>query len=83
MPRRSTLKLGSYNAVCDLTGFVYKRCDMMKTWDGLLVGKDVFDPKQPQLEISPRMDRQSVPDARPEHDDIAAGPVFNPSTDIV
>lgn len=84
MPRRSTLKLGTHNAVSDLSGFVYKRCDMMKTWDGLLVGKDEFDPKQPQLTIRAKEDRQSVNDARPEQEsNLAPGPAFNINTDAI
>ena len=31
--------------ICDITGFRYKHKDMKKTWDGLLVGKDQWDPK--------------------------------------
>ncbi len=83
MPNRPTLKLGTHNAISDLSGFEYKRCDMQKTWDGLLVGKDEFDPKQPQLEIRPREDRQSVTDARTEQDDLPAGPAFNINTDAI
>ena len=35
--------------ICDITGFRYKLKDMKKTWDGLLVGPDQFDPKHPQI----------------------------------
>jgi|TARA_R100000426_G_C4776832_1_gene93110 hypothetical protein len=42
--------------ICDITGFRYRLRDMKKTWDGLLVGPDQFDPKHPQLQ------RRSIPD---------------------
>ena len=29
--------------ICDISGFRYKLNDMKKTWDGLLVGPDMFD----------------------------------------
>lgn len=83
MPRKSTLKLGTHNAISDLSGFQYKRCDMMKTWDGLLVGADEFDPKQPQLEIHPRQDRQAVQDVRVEQANGLPGPAFDISTDAI
>tara|TARA_R110001606_G_C15077220_1_gene616776 strand:- start:324 stop:683 length:360 start_codon:yes stop_codon:yes gene_type:complete len=35
--------------ICDISGFRYKLNDMKKTWNGLLVGPDMYDPKHPQL----------------------------------
>ena len=35
--------------ICDISGFRYRLKDMRKTWDGLLVGPDQYDPKHPQL----------------------------------
>jgi len=35
--------------ICDISGFRYKLNEMKKTWDGLLVGPDMYDPKHPQL----------------------------------
>ena len=52
--------------ICDISGFRYKLQDMRKTWDGLLVGPDQWDPKHPQLEPKPAPDDpQAVKDARP------------------
>ena len=56
--------------ICDITGFRYKLKDMKKTWDGLLVGPDQFDPKHPQL--SPRsapIEERAIPDARVDTSD--------------
>ena len=35
--------------ICDISGFRYKLNDMKRTWDGLLVGPDMYEPKHPQL----------------------------------
>jgi hypothetical protein len=56
--------------ICDITGFRYKLIDMKKTWNGLLVGPDQFDPKHPQIE--PRnvaTDPQALQDPRPDTSD--------------
>tara|TARA_R110000803_G_scaffold98049_1_gene166220 strand:- start:140 stop:496 length:357 start_codon:yes stop_codon:yes gene_type:complete len=57
--------------ICDISGFRYKLNTMKKTWDGLLVGPDMYDPKHPQLQrtrktsdpealLSPRPDVKST-----------------------
>jgi hypothetical protein len=51
---------GTHNAVSDLSGQKYKRCDMRLTWDNLLVGKDEWEPKHPQLILRPRPDRPAI-----------------------
>jgi hypothetical protein len=56
--------------ICDITGFRYNLCDMKKTWNGLMVGPDQFDPKHPQL--SPRsapIEERPLPDARADTSD--------------
>tara|TARA_R100001244_G_scaffold20738_2_gene21972 strand:+ start:826 stop:1137 length:312 start_codon:yes stop_codon:yes gene_type:complete len=56
--------------ICDITGFRYKHKDMKKTWDGMLVGKDQWDAKHPQLQPKPApLDPQAIKDARPDTDD--------------
>ena len=53
--------------ICDITGFRYKLKDMKRTWDGLLVGPDQFDPKHPQLMPKPNtQDPQAIRNARPD-----------------
>jgi|TARA_R110000803_G_scaffold184524_1_gene246868 hypothetical protein len=39
--------------ICDISGFRYNLKDMKKTWNGLMVGPDMFDPKHPQLSPKP------------------------------
>ena len=56
-------------AISDRSGFRYKYKDMRKEWNGLLVGKDEFEPKQPQLDpIRTVTDPQALKDARPPQD---------------
>ena len=56
--------------ICDLTGFRYKHKDLRKTWDGLLVGKDQWDAKHPQLMPKPSpVDPEAIRDARTESSD--------------
>tara|TARA_R100000935_G_scaffold28662_1_gene49030 strand:+ start:1250 stop:1561 length:312 start_codon:yes stop_codon:yes gene_type:complete len=53
--------------ICDITGFRYKHKDLKKTWDGLLVGKDQWNAKHPQLMPKPSpIDPQAIRDARPD-----------------
>ena len=53
-------------AISDRSGFRYKYRDMRKEWNGLLVGKDEFEAKQPQLgPFRTVADPQSLKDPRP------------------
>ena len=53
--------------ISDRSGFRYRLKDMRKEWTGLLVGKDEWESKQPQLEpIKTRPDPQALQDPRPE-----------------
>ena len=54
-------------AISDRSGFRYRYRDMRKEWNGLLVGKDEFEPKQPQLgPFRTVSDPQALKDARPQ-----------------
>tara|TARA_Y100000361_G_C11142760_1_gene336119 strand:+ start:847 stop:1203 length:357 start_codon:yes stop_codon:yes gene_type:complete len=53
--------------ICDISGFRYKLNTMKKTWDGLLVGPDMYDPKHPQLEPKRNVsDPEALLNARPD-----------------
>ena len=53
--------------ISDRSGFRYRLRDMRKEWNGLLVGKDEWERKQPQLEpIRATPDPQALRDPRPE-----------------
>tara|TARA_R100001129_G_C5295035_1_gene240822 strand:+ start:774 stop:1088 length:315 start_codon:yes stop_codon:yes gene_type:complete len=57
--------------ICDITGFRYKRREMKKTWDGLIVGPDQWSPKHPQLDPKPKpADPQAIRNARPENSEF-------------
>lgn len=58
-------KKGSYNVICDYTGFKYKAEDTRMTWDGLRVGKDQWEARHPQDFVATLRDKQSVPNPRP------------------
>ena len=68
--------------ISDRSGFRYRLKNMRKEWNGLLVGKDEYEPKHPQLEpIRVLADPQALKDPRPEQNlteqrDIQYG--FNP-----
>lgn len=64
--RTKRFDIGDWDVVCDVTGLVRKRSECRLTWDNLLVWKQQWDPKQPQLDIRGKPDRPSVPIARPE-----------------
>tara|TARA_R110000796_G_scaffold40142_3_gene99577 strand:+ start:8290 stop:9069 length:780 start_codon:yes stop_codon:yes gene_type:complete len=53
--------------ISDRSGFRYRLRDMRKEWNGLLVGKDEWEEKHPQLHpLRSRADRQALRDPRPE-----------------
>ena len=53
--------------ISDRSGFRYRLRNMRKEWNGLLVGKDEWEPKHPQLEpIRGRPDPQALRNPRPE-----------------
>jgi len=54
-------------AISDRSGFRYRYKNMRKEWNGALVGKDEFEPKQPQLgPFHTVADAQALKDARKE-----------------
>ena len=63
------LKLGDWNAICDSCGRKFKASTMRKRWDGLLVCKEDWEVKHPQLSLKVHGDKQYVPDPRPEATD--------------
>ena len=85
MPRYAT---GKYSyAISDRSGLRYRYKDMRKEWNGLLVGKDEFERKHPQLGpfrkvFDPQTLRDPRPD-RPENETVnvtVSFPIFNTTT---
>jgi|TARA_R110002012_G_scaffold83300_3_gene209705 hypothetical protein len=53
--------------ISDRSGFRYRLRDMRKEWNGLLVGKDEWEAKQPQLNpLRATPDPQALRNPRPE-----------------
>jgi len=59
------LKLGDYNAICDVCGFKFKASQLRRRWDGYMVCSVDYEERHPQDLIKIRPDRQAVPWARP------------------
>ena len=60
--------------ICDISGFRYKLKDMKKTWNVLLVGPDMYEPKHPQLEPRPPViDPEALQDPRVTEPEPTAG----------
>ena len=53
--------------ISDRSGFRYRLKDMRKEWNGLLVGRDEWEPKHPQLEpLRAVPDAQALRNPRPD-----------------
>lgn len=59
-------------AVSDRSGLRYRYRDMRREWNGLLVGKDEYEPKHSQLgPFRARTDSEALADARPDRTEPA------------
>lgn len=70
--------------ISDRSGFRYRLKDMRMEWNGMLVGKDEWEPKHPQLEPRRRAtDAEAIKNARPENNIVSVNvkfPSFNTET---
>lgn len=66
---------GDHLVISDYSGQKFLRSECRYTWDNLLVGKDEWDPKQPQLTIDVPVERIAVDDTRTQKPD---GPLLDP-----
>ena len=70
MARYSTGK--NAKAISDRSGLAYRYKDMRKEWNGLIVGKDEFERKHPQLGPFRKIhDPQTLKEARPAREEPA------------
>ena len=65
---KNKFRMGEHLVQCDISGFFYYASDTRKTWDGYIVGKDMWEPRHPQDFVEVRADRQYVADARPPNE---------------
>ncbi len=68
--RHPEYRPGDHLAICDRCGFTMWASEAMKTWDGLLVCKDDYEPRHPQDFVRARVDQQRVNDPRPYPEDV-------------
>lgn len=68
-------KPGSFNRICDRTGFKVKAEETEKEWTGSIVRRKSWEPRHPQDFVRGKEDRQSVPNARPRKTDVYVGPL--------
>lgn len=81
----SKFATGKYSyAISDRSGLRYRYKDMRREWNGLLVGKDEYESKHPQLgPFRTPTDAQALKDARPYNDSMPVTitfPTFNLTT---
>lgn len=68
-------KSGSWNAVCDVCGFVHKSHELRKRWDGMMVCSKDWESRHPiDFRRAPQPER-SIPWSRPDSDSVVSGPV--------
>ena len=71
---------GDFWRICDRCGFKVRSSQTRKQWDGLIVCLDDFEERHPQNFVRGRVDRQNVPDPRPEPVDSIIGPLTTVTT---
>lgn len=77
MRRKNRFVSGDHNVISDRSGQKFKRSECKFTWDGFLVAKHEWEPRQPQDFIEGRDEDISVEDARPRQADT----FFTPTAD--
>lgn len=66
--------------ICDRCGFKKRASATRKEWTGLIVCMECFEERHPQDFVRGRMDRQNVPEPRPEPVDNIIGPLTTTTT---
>lgn len=69
MSRQVYYNKGHWLTICDVCGQRFDNIDMQKRWDGLMVCKKDWEPRQPQDFVRAKVDIQSLPWTRPESTD--------------
>lgn len=71
MGRADYWKAHDANGICDRCGQKFKRSELQREWTGLYVcgesGNGCFELRHPQDSLKAMRDRQTVPNARPDH----------------
>jgi hypothetical protein len=65
---------GDFWRICEVCGFKTRASQTTRRWDGLFVCFEDFETRHPQDFVRGRIDRQNVPNPRPEPPDVFIGP---------
>src|SRR4051812_30721467 len=68
---------GSFYRICDRTGFKYRADRTRKEWNNLIVYERVWEERQPQDYVRGVQDNQTVPQPRPQGQNIYIYPDTN------
>ena len=66
MSYKASYVSGDWKADCDVCGRTYKASSLRKRWDGLMVCRDDYEPRQPQDFVRGTVDTQVPAWTRPE-----------------
>jgi hypothetical protein len=61
--------MSDYNVTCDASGFVCKKSETRKMWNGMIVRKDFWEPRHPQDFIPSKPEKPGPIDVRAEQQD--------------
>ena len=64
--------------VCDVTGFVVKRSQVMRRWEGFMVIAEAFHPRQPQDTPVIPVAQKTYADVRTQSEDDTAAAAITP-----
>lgn len=64
------LKLGDWNAICDVCGLKFKASRLKKRWDGLMVCSTDYELRHPADFLRVFPEHTSTPWSRPEAEDV-------------
>lgn len=70
---KNYFKFGSFNRICDWSGFKVKAGQTRKQWDNWIVRDQDWDPRHPQEFLRGIPDLMAAPDPRPESADVFVG----------
>jgi len=76
---------GDWKTVCDACGRFFLASDLIKRWDGKMVCKADWEPRQPQDFVKAKVDIQAAPWTRPQTADTFESSISSlpPTSDTV
>lgn len=69
MPKKETYRPGDHWIISDISGQKIRKSESVKDWRGLIMERENWSPKHPQLTIRPRQEKIAVQEARTQADD--------------